>query len=455
MNNKVLFVDDDQELCALTGKQLEKRKFQVQLRNDAASALEAVSNESFDVVVTDLYMPGMSGIELAERLSQNRPDTPVIVITSFGSLETAISAIRAGAYDFITKPVDIELLTLTISRAIHHRLLHEEVRLLRQTVWAVEGFEEFLGESAPMKKVLLLVAKAASADVTVLITGESGTGKELVARALHQKSNRKDGPFVAINCSALPENLLESELFGHMRGAFTDAKTSRTGLFVKADRGTLFLDEIGDMPPGLQAKILRTLEERTVRPVGGNTETVFDVRLVAATNCDLALAVEEKRFREDLYYRLNVVHIEMPPLRARGRDILLLADHFIEQFSAQMKRDVTGLSTTAAEKLLGYAWPGNVRELKNGIERAVALTGTDKLVVDDLPERIRDYRAAHAIVSSDNPAELVTLAELEQRYIQRVLSLLGGNKAQAARILGIERKSLYRKLERLEGRTRS
>ncbi|MDJ0763594.1 MAG: sigma-54 dependent transcriptional regulator [Myxococcota bacterium] len=452
MTKKVLIVDDDKELCELTGTQLEKRRFQVCLRYDAAAALEAVSNEEFDAVVTDLNMPEMNGIELTEMIHQNRPDTPVIVITSYGSLETAIAAMRAGAYDFITKPIDIELLHITLNRAIHHRHLHKEVTLLRRTVEASQGFEEFQGESAPMNKVFSLVSKAAETEVTVLITGESGTGKELVARALHKRSKRQGGPFVAVNCSALPENLLESELFGHVKGAFTDAKSTRIGLFGKANKGTLFLDEIGDMPLGLQAKILRTLEERTVRPVGGNTETPFDVRVISATNRDLAQVVEDKGFREDLFYRLNVVHIDMPPLRQRGRDILLLADHFIDQFASQMQRDVSGLSTTAAEKLLGYSWPGNVRELKNSIERAMALTGTDKLTVDDLPERIRDYKAAHAIVSDDNPNELVTLTELERRYIQQVLGLVGGNKAQAARILGVDRKSLYRKLARLEGR---
>jgi DNA-binding NtrC family response regulator len=452
MNNKVLLVDDDKELRELLAKQLEKRGFQVEQKHDAAAALEAVSNQEFDAVVTDLNMPGMNGIELTEKLHQNRPDTPVIVITSYGSLETAIAAIRAGAYDFITKPVEQELLCITLNRTIRHRLLHEEVMLLREAVHAVEGFEEFQGESAPMKRVFSTVAKAAGSDVTVLITGESGTGKELVARALHNRSRRQGGPLVAINCSALPENLLESELFGHVKGAFTDANSTRTGLFVQANTGTLFLDEICDMPFSLQAKILRTLEERKVRPVGGNAETAFDVRLVAATNYDLDRAVEEKRFREDLYYRLNVIHIDMPPLRERGRDILLLAQHFVEHFSSKMQRDVTGLSTPAAEKLLSYTWPGNVRELKNSIERAVALTCTDKLTVDDLPERIRDYKTAHAIVNIDNPAELVTLTELEQRYILRVINLVGGNKTQAARILGINRKSLYRKLDRLEGR---
>ena len=451
MNNKVLLVDDDLELCELTGKQLKKLKFEVHLRHAADAALEAVSNEEFDVVVTDLNMPGMNGIELTNRLRQNRPDTPVIVITSYGSLETAIAAIRAGAYDFITKPVDIEILSITLDGAIKYRLLHKEVQLLRKAVQQAEGFEDFTGESVPMKRVFSLLDKAAATDVTVLITGDSGTGKELVARALHRRSKRQGGPFVAVNCSALPENLLESELFGHVRGAFTDAKSTRVGLFGKANKGTLFLDEISDMPIGLQAKILRTLEERTARPVGGNSETPFDVRIVAATNCDLARLVEEKRFREDLYYRLNVVHIEMPPLRERGRDILLLASHFTEHFASQMQMDVTGLSTPAAEKLLNYSWPGNVRELKNSIERAVALTGTNKLTVDDLPERIRDYKTAHAIVNIDNPSELVTLAVLEQRYIQRVLYVADGNKAQAARILGIDRKSLYRKLERFEG----
>jgi two-component system response regulator HydG len=285
----------------------------------------------------------------------------------------------------------------------------------------------------------------------VLINGESGTGKELVARALHEKSRRASGPFVAVNCAAMPEALLESELFGHAKGAFTDAKAARSGLFVQAHGGTLFLDEVGEMPLGLQPKLLRALQERVMRPVGGDREVSFDVRLVAATNRDLEGMVEENRFREDLYYRLNVVQMELPPLRSRGGDILLLAQHFIEHFAARADKRVTGLHEAVAERLMSYSWPGNVRELRNCIERAVAVTGAERLTVEDLPEKIRAYRASHVVVASGDPSELTTLEEVERRYILRVMEEVKGNKSLAAQILGLDRKTLYRKLDRIKG----
>jgi len=282
----------------------------------------------------------------------------------------------------------------------------------------------------------------------VLVRGESGTGKELVAQALHKRGRRTAGPFVAVNCAAMPETLLESELFGHARGAFTDAKSARTGLFVQADHGTLFLDEIGTMPLGLQPKLLRALQQRTVRPVGSDTEVPFDVRLVAATNADLEAAVEAGTFREDLFFRINVIPIEVPPLRRRGNDVLLLAQRFLEEFASQAQKPVRGLTSAAAEKLLGYSWPGNVRELRNCIERAVALTRFEQLTVEDLPDKVRDAKRPAVLLAADDPSELVPMEEVERRYILRVLEAAGGNKASAARILGLDRKTLYRKLER-------
>src|SRR5262249_31451078 len=290
--------------------------------------------------------------------------------------------------------------------------------------------------------------RVSESDTSVLITGESGTGKEVVARALHQRSRRAGGPFVAINCAAMPETLLESELFGHEKGAFTDAKAKTLGLFVRASGGTLFLDEIGDMPLGLQPKLLRALQERKVRPVGGGGEVSFDARVIAATHRDLETAVDEKRFREDLYYRINVIHVPLPPLRARGNDVLILAQQFLHQFAAQSGKNVDGLSTAAAERLLSYHWPGNVRELSNSIERAVALTQFDRLQVEDLPEKVRDYRPSHIIVASEDASDLVSMEEVERRYVLRVLQAVGGNKTMAAQILGFDRKTLYRKLER-------
>jgi two-component system response regulator HydG len=299
-----------------------------------------------------------------------------------------------------------------------------------------------------MRQVFDLIERISDQEVSVLVTGETGTGKERVAKTLHRRSARRDGPFVAIDCAALPETLLESELFGHASGAFTDARGPRTGLFVQASQGTLFLDEIGELPLGLQPKLLRALQERRVRPVGGNTEIPFDVRVIAATNRDLEGAIEEGRFRRDLFYRINVIHLNVPPLRARGSDILLLSQYFLERIMESSPKRVTGFSPAVAERLLSYSWPGNVRELQNCLARAVALTSFAEITVEDLPAQIRNYTRAPILVDSDNPLELLTLEEVERHYILRVLEATAGNKTLAAQILGMDRKTLYRKLER-------
>jgi DNA-binding NtrC family response regulator len=338
----------------------------------------------------------------------------------------------------------VEELAFRLERAIQHRRLAEEVKRLRAR--EPEPLDDLLGESAALRRLRELVARVARSDAPVLVVGETGSGKELVARALHRHGARPDGPFVALNCAALPEHLLESELFGHARGAFTDARTPRTGLLLHANGGMLFLDEIAELPLALQPKLLRALQERCVRPVGSEEETPFDARVVAATNRDLDAAVEEGRFREDLFFRLDVLRIEVPPLRARGSDVLLLAQHFLREAASRSGKAVIGLSHGAAEKLLQYAWPGNVRELANCIERAVALTDHEQILVEDLPERIRDYGAGHVLVASDDPSELVPLEVVEQRYVTRVMEAVGGNKTLAARILGVDRKTLYRKL---------
>jgi two-component system response regulator HydG len=299
-----------------------------------------------------------------------------------------------------------------------------------------------------MKAVYPLIDRIADTDATALITGETGTGKELAARAIHARSRRKAAPLVTVNCAAVPTHLLESELFGHVRGAFTDARSDRKGLFAQADQGTLFLDEIGEMPLDMQAKLLRALESRAVRPVGGQHEIPFDVRLVTATHRDLVASIEEGTFREDLYYRINVIELTMPPLRARGTDVLLLAQTFLEHFARQHDKPVRRISPPVAERLLAYAWPGNVRELRNCIERAVALARFEEVIVEDLPAHVREYRAAHVLLAVNDPSELVPLAQVEQRYIERVLEAVGGNKRQAAQILGLDRATLYRKMER-------
>ena len=447
MRARLLIVDDDPAMCAMLRAHLVKRRYEVATSEVAADAFDLLRSGDFDVVVTDLQMRGMNGLELCERIAANRPDIPVIVITAFGSLERAIAAIRVGAYDFVPKPFDIEQLCIALERAVQHRSLREEVVRLRQGASRPRR-GDLLGESAAMRHVLDLVDRVGDSESSVLITGESGTGKELVARALHDTSARRDRPFVAINCAAVPETLLESELFGHARGAFTDARSARAGLFVQAGGGTLFLDEIGELPVGLQPKLLRALQERRVRPLGGDGEITVDARIIAATNRDLESAVAERAFREDLYYRINVIHIELPSLRARGGDILLLAQSFLQRCAAAAGKRIRGISPAAADRLVSYSWPGNVRELQNCIERAVALAQFDDIVVEDLPEKIRTYHHSHVVVAGQDPSELVSMEELERRYIHRVLEAAGGNKTLAARILGFDRTTLYRKLDR-------
>jgi two-component system response regulator HydG len=448
MPGRVLIVDDDQSMCEMIETDLRKRGFEPSWYLFAEEAFSVLKKEEFNVVLTDLQMPGMDGVDLCERIVANRPDVPVVVITAFGSMETAVAALRAGAYDFITKPIEMDLLAFTLERAIKHCSLQEKVKKLSELVQQYKHFEGLLGQSVPMQNLYDLIARVADSEASILINGESGTGKELVAQALHKQSRRHARPFVAVNCAALPETLLESELFGHTKGAFTDAKAERKGLFLQADGGTLYLDEIGAFPLVLQPKLLRALEERSVRPVGSDREVFFDVRLITGTNRDLESAIEEERFREDLFFRINVIQVELPPLRSRGSDILLLAQHFLEQFAARSNKQVVGMSDNAADKLLGYTWPGNVRELRNAIEHAVALTRYEKIAVEDLPEKIRAYHSSHILIGSNNPTELVPMEEVERRYILHVLKATGGNRTLAARVLGLDRKTLYRKLSR-------
>ncbi len=418
----------------------------VAVAGSVRKAAEVAQTFEPEVVVTDLNLGQASGLELCRSFADTWPDVPVIVVTAFGSLDTAVEALRAGAYDFITKPFDIQTLTLVVERAHQHHRLKSEVKRLRAAIGQAGWGDDIVGTSGPIVELRSVLERIAGTETTVLITGETGTGKEVAARALHQHGKRRTGPFVAINCTALPEALLESELFGHVRGAFTDARSSRAGLFVDAHNGTLFLDEIGDMPLGVQAKLLRAIEERRVRPVGGDVEIPFDARIIAATNRDLEQAVQDGAFREDLFYRLNVVNVALPALRSRGGDILLLAQHFLAQFASQAKPGVVGISKNAAEKLLVYTWPGNVRELRNAIQAAVALTRFDHIGAEDLPERIRTFEARHVLVAGDDLEELASLEEVEKRYILKVLQAAGGNKSLAAKRLGVGRRTLYRKL---------
>jgi two-component system response regulator HydG len=448
MARRILVIDDDESMCELLELELGRHDFVVTWATTATEGLARFDEQEFEVVLTDVRMAGLSGVELCAQIVGRREDIPVIVATAFADTDTAVAAIRAGAYDFVTKPFDVDDLALTIERALRHRALREEVKRLRKAIGDGQRFDDILGNSPAMAATCELVARVAETDTTVLVTGESGTGKELVAKALHARSARS-GPFVAINCAAMPEALLESELFGHVRGAFTDARVSRPGLFVKARGGTILLDEIGEMPAGMQVKLLRVLQERTVRPVGGDEEQAFDARIVAATNRDLEIEVENRRFREDLFYRINVVRVHVPALRERRGDILLLARGFMERYAAQSGRAVVGLTSSAADKLVSYPWPGNVRELQNCIERAVALARLDHLGLEDLPEKVRDYQRVPVEIEAVDPAHLLSMEEVENRHIARVLASVGGNKTLAAQVLGFDRRTLYRKLERV------
>jgi DNA-binding NtrC family response regulator len=409
-------------------------------------ALAYLERHPVDVVVAHVHLREVSGLELVSRLRDRQSEVLGIVVTSQGSMESAVEAIRAGAYDFISKPVSLATLEIAIQRAVAYQTLRREVARLRIAVAAAQPVGTIVGDSAAIREVTSLIRRVAESSATVLITGESGTGKELVARAVHDLSDRKHHPFVAINCGALPPALLESELFGHVRGAFTDARQARSGLFVQAGDGTLFLDEIGEMPLEMQVKLLRVLQERVLRPVGGDTEIPFGARLITATNRDLETAVEEKQFREDLFYRINVVAIPVPPLRARPGDVLTLAKFFVQKIAASTNKPVATIDDATIRKMATYDWPGNVRELQNCIERAMALGSLNQITLEELPEKIRNHQEPETLTATGRPDELITLDEIERRYVRQVLAATGNNKTDAARILGIDRRSLYRRL---------
>jgi two-component system response regulator HydG len=440
----ILVADDDAETCEVTEAGLSQRGYRVTWRLSPEGALELLDQEDYAVLLADIHMEGMNGLDLCRAALAKRPDLVVVVMTGFGTLDHAVGAMRAGAYDFVTKPVSMDALTMAVGRAVQHRKMRDELQRLRRCVETHE-LPNVVGESDGMRRLADLVARVAQTDANVLITGESGTGKELVARALHDRSGRT-GPFLAINCAALPENLLESELFGHARGAFTDARAPRSGLLVEANQGTLFLDEIGDMPLGMQAKILRSLQERSVRPLGSTQEVPFDARIITATNRDLDRDVTEKRFREDLYYRINVVRIDVPPLRNRGNDILVLAQYFLKQAAQKSGKSVSRIGHAVADRLMNYPWPGNVRELENCLEAAVAVARFDEITPDDLPQKVREQRLTEVYPLSTSPTDLPPMRVVEERYIQKVLEAVSGNKTLAAKVLGFDRRTLYRKL---------
>jgi two-component system response regulator AtoC len=443
---RVLVVDDDEITCNLLEEVLSKEGYAVHKALDGREAIDRGEKQTYDVVLSDIKMIDVDGMEVLRAYRQRSPETIIIMMTAFGSIETAIRAIKEGAYDYVSKPFKLDEIKLTLQRALEQRRLVEENIHFRQELITKYKLENIVGRSPQMLQVYKTIARVAESRSTVLVTGESGTGKELIARAIHFNSPRAARPFVAVDCSSLAETLLESELFGHVRGAFTGAVAAKKGLFEEADRGTCFLDEIGDISLAMQAKLLRVLQEHEIKRVGGTETIKIDVRIVAATNQNLEALVTEKKFREDLFYRLNVVSIHLPPLRERPEDVPLLADHFLRKYASQNNKPVSRISPEAMDHLVRHRWPGNVRELENVIERAATLSGTNLILPEDLPRRLQMEPAQMSL--SSLPSRM-PLSELEKLYIQKVLEETGGNKKKAADILGIDRRTLYRMATRL------
>jgi len=453
---RILVVDDDDAMREMVVSLLGDEGYEAEGKDGAEPALEHLRDHEVDAVVSDIRMPGQTGLELVGEIHALRPETPVVLMTAFGSIDSAVEAMRAGAFDYITKPFKRDELLLALERAFENRALLEENRRLRRAVDRTSAFGDLIGASPAMHDIFAMLRKVADNRSSVLITGESGTGKEVVARTLHFAGTRKDQPFVPINCTAIPEGLLESELFGHVRGAFTGAHATKRGLFEEAHGGTLFLDEIGDMGPGLQSKLLRVLQDREIRPVGGNHTVKVDVRIVAATNKDLEKEMDAGHFRRDLFYRLNVIPIHIPPLRERPEDVRPLAEALLAKHAgADSPRR---FCPAAIDRLMTCPWEGNARELENVIERALALSEGDVIESDDLPLGGEASRAAEPGGSGLLRAAVEqqpTLHELGDLYIEEILKKTGGNKVRAARILGINRRTLYRRGERARQRSES
>jgi len=440
---RILVVDDEATARNGLAKLLQQEGYEVDMAADGVEALASVSDNAPGLIISDLKMPNMDGMELLKQLHERGIEVPTIVATAFGEVSTAVAAMRAGAEDYLTKPIDFDALLLLVERTLAREEIKSEAENLRRQLRArdKEGLETLLGTSPAMQRVYQMVRQVAGARATVLITGESGTGKGEVARALHALSPRANGPFVSLHCAALAESLLESELFGHEKGSFTGADKKRIGRFEQANGGTLFLDEIGEIPAATQIKLLRVLQERAFERVGGNETIKVDVRVVAATNKNLAEDVREHRFREDLYYRLNVVHVEMPPLRQRGNDVVLLADHFLRQFARENHRRIDGFSDEARAKLVAHRWPGNVRELENAIERAVVFTEGEVIEAQALP-----FDAAPATIEGGPRIPGATMAELEKHAILATLEAVGGSTSRAAEMLDISARTIQYRL---------
>ena len=445
---RVLVVDDEENIRLVLRTLLKKQGYEVEVADSGESALAALDAFDPDVILTDVRMPRMDGLDLLGTLKAKQHPATVIVMSAYGNVDLAIEAMKAGAYDYVGKPFKPDEIVLTLRKAEERETLRRENRALKEQIQKDNQFESILAKSREMLDIFRTVAKIAEFKTTVLITGESGTGKELVARAIHARSSRKGAPFIAINCGAIPENLLESELFGHKKGAFTDASSDRRGRFEEAHTGTLFLDEIGELPLSLQVKLLRVLQEEGIRRLGDTKDLHVDVRIIAATHRDLAADVKAGRFREDLFYRINVLAIHIPPLRSRPEDVGLLIDHFITRNNARLGTAVRGVSAEARKLLLEYSWPGNVRELQNAIERAMVLADTDVLQVADLHERIREtLDPVQMQLATGELSIKKTSAAVEQILIRRALQKTKGNRTRAADLLEISHRALLYKIK--------
>ncbi|HOJ50296.1 MAG TPA: sigma-54 dependent transcriptional regulator [Spirochaetota bacterium] len=453
-NSKILIVDDNKSNIELMRIVLSEEGFSIVTSSDANDALRKIKRDNFDLVITDFLMPpGIDGIELTKEIKKRSPGSEVIILTAYGDIESAVRAIKSGAYDFIQRPINNDILILKVKRALHNKFLTSELEKIKKVIQ--QDFEtqyKIIGISKSIKSILENISIISSTDSTVLITGESGTGKELFARTIHHLSNRRDKNFVAVNCGAIPETLLESEFFGYKKGAFTGADFDKAGLFQEANNGTIFLDEIGELPLSLQVKLLRVLQEREIKPIGSNVSTKINVRVIAATNRDLAKLVESGQFRSDLYYRLNVVNIHIPPLRERPDDIPVLANYFLAKFAHKYNKNISGFSNIVMDLFIKYNWPGNVREMENVIERAVLLTKTSVIQINDLPEDITaskkndEYFSSNDIIISYKRAKEI----FEKEYITRLLEYTRGNIKKASEISGKHRTDLYDMLKKYE-----
>jgi len=448
MARSILIADDEVGIRESLTVVLEEEGYHCTAVQDGDEAIAAIDEKSFDIIISDLKMPKTDGLGVLEYALQHSSETLTIIITAHATVETAITALRKGAADYILKPLDFDEVLIRIENLLEQKDIIQENKYLREQIDQEYNFNHIIGESEAMKEVYRMVERVSEATSNVLITGSSGTGKELVARAIHSNGDRAKKPFLAINCGAIPEDLVESELFGHKKGAFTGAASDKDGIFVAAHGGTVFLDEVAEIPLNLQVNLLRVLQEREVKPVGSNQMVSFDTRIIAATNKDLEAEVEQGNFRDDLYYRLNVVELPLPPLSQRRDDIPLLAHHFLKKYNKELKRNLKGISSEAMSAMMAYEWKGEVRELENVIERSVLLSDNEYLQLEDLPGAIRNVSGTESIdMDSERLEEAVQV--FEKHHIQSMLKRTDGNKPEAARLLGIDPSTLYRKMERL------